>query len=378
MPQHLQNFKRIVIKIGSSLLVDPKEGLRRTWLESLLADVATLACGDLKREIIIVSSGAIALGRKQLHATGVDLGSRPLKLEESQAAAAVGQIALSQIYSQTLHSHSLVAAQILLTIEDTEVRRRYLNARNTITKALAWGAIPIINENDTVATSEIRYGDNDRLAARVATMIGADLLVLFSDVDGLFDSPPQENPNAKLVQRVTAIDKRIEAMAGGAASQHSRGGMRTKIEAARIATASGTAMVIANGLFDHPLSALDQSATGTWFDTNPNAIKDRKKWISGVLDVSGQLTIDAGALIALEGGKSLLPAGVTYVTGEFSRGDTILIKGPHGRPIARGLVEYDAQTAKQIAGLKTEQITAILGTATRSTMIHRDNLVMEG
>ena len=375
MPPFLQNFQRIVIKIGSALLVDPENGLRESWLDSLLEDAAKLV--EAGHELIVVSSGAIALGRTELQKLGTDLGTRPLKLEESQAAAAVGQIVLSQLWSQTLQAHGLAAAQILLTIGDTEVRRHYLNARNTISTALQWGVIPVINENDTVATSEIRFGDNDRLAARVATMVGADLLVLFSDVDGLYDSPPSENPAAKLIPRVTSIDEKIESMAGGAASVHSRGGMRTKIEAGRIATASGTAMVIANGTANHPISRLNETGTGTWFDPNANAIRDRKKWISGVLEISGEITIDAGAIVALERGKSLLSAGVTAVSGIFSRGDTVLVKGPNGHSVARGLVEYDSDVVAEIKGLKTHEISERLGKDARSTLVHRDNLVMD-
>ena len=368
-------YQRIVIKIGSSLLVDPKNGLRRSWLDSLLDDVATL--GTQGKEILIVSSGAIALGRRELLEKGIDLGDGFLKLEESQAAAAVGQIALSEIFSETLKAHSLVAAQILLTIGDTEQRRRYLNARNTIATALKWKAIPIINENDSVATSEIRYGDNDRLAARVATMCSADLLILFSDIDGLYDSPPATNPDANLIPRVTSIDSTIEAMSGEAASVHSRGGMKTKIDAAKIATASGTTMVIASGKHQHPIRRLAETGIGTWFDPNPNSISDRKKWIAGGLEVSGQITIDPGALIALEGGKSLLPAGVTKVEGDFQRGDTVAILGPNGHSIGRGLVEYDAQDALAIVGLKSSEISQQLGPSARSSLVHRDNLVID-
>ncbi len=376
MKDHVSKFQRIVIKIGSSLLVDPENGLRRAWLDSLLADVANLAKGG--KEVLIVSSGAIALGRRELSEKGIDLRDGFLKLEESQAAAAVGQIALSEIFSETLKGHSLVAAQILLTIGDTEQRRRYLNARNTIATAISWKAIPIINENDSVATSEIRYGDNDRLAARVATMCSADLLILFSDIDGLYDAPPATNPDAKLISKVTSIDSAIEAMAGEAASIHSRGGMKTKIDAAKIATSSGTAMVIASGQHQHPITQLAKTGVGTWFDPNPNSISDRKKWIAGGLEINGQITIDAGALIALEGGKSLLPAGVTKIEGEFQRGDTVEILGPNGHAVARGLAEYDAKDALAIVGMKSSQISEQLGPSARSSLVHRDNLVLDG
>lgn len=375
MSFHLDKFKRIVIKIGSSLLVDPDHGLRESWLESLLADVAKLA--KRGKEVLIVSSGAIALGRCELVENDIELREGFLKLEESQAAAAVGQIALSQIFRQSLKTHGLIAAQILVTIGDTEERLRYLNARNTVATALKWKTIPIINENDSVAKSEIRYGDNDRLAARVATMCRADLLILFSDIEGLYDSPPMANPDAELIPRVSSIDEDIESMAGEAASVHSRGGMKTKIEAAKIATAAGTTMVIACGKAMHPLSALSETGLGTWFDPNPGSISDRKKWIAGGLDISGHITIDAGALMALESGNSLLPAGVMQIEGIFNRGDTVMLHGPSGQLVARGLTEYDSDDARQIIGLKSSEISDQLGPAARSALVHRDNLVME-
>ena len=369
-----KNFKRIVIKIGSSLLVDPETGLRKSWLVGLLEDVAKLSNDGI--EVLIVSSGAIALGRRKL-SEKLPANRPTLKLEESQAAAAIGQIALSQLYAEILESHNLVAAQILLTIDDTEQRRRYLNARNTIATALAWNAIPIVNENDSVATSEIRYGDNDRLAARVASMCGADLLILFSDIDGLYDMPPQSNPNAKLIERVEVIDERIEAMAGEAASHLSRGGMKTKIQAAKIATAAGATMVIASGKHDHPIGQLASTGKGTWFEPTHQLVSEKKKWIAGGLDVTGSVTIDGGAIIALEAGKSLLPAGITQVSGEFSRGDTVTVIGPNGHTIARGLVEYDSIQASKIIGLKSNEVSIELGTSARSALIHRDNLVLD-
>ena len=374
MPSHLKPYRRIVIKIGSALLVDRKTGLRERWLKSLLADVAKFA-GE-GSQILIVSSGAISLGRQALKSRSGLVENRPLKLEESQAAAAIGQIALGHIYAKTLESHGIIAAQILLTFDDTEQRRRYLNARNTIATALSWNVVPIINENDTVATAEIRYGDNDRLAARVASMCNADLLVLFSDIDGLYDAPPADNPDAKLIKRVPEITDEIEAMAGDAASAFSRGGMRTKIDAGRIATAAGSTMVIANGQHEHPLSRLDETCVGTWFDPAPCEINQRKKWIAGGLDVSGEIEIDAGALVALETGNSLLPAGVISVSGDFSRGDTVRIVGPNGHLIGQGLCEYDKADAEKIVGLKTNEVEQRLGTSARSAMIHRDNLVM--
>ncbi len=369
----LKQFSRIVIKVGSSLLVDPATGLRQQWLKSFLSDVAEISRRG--SEVLIVSSGAIALGRQSLKSQ-ID-SNAALKLEESQAAAAIGQIALSQVYAELLKSNGFVAAQILLTIDDTEQRHRYLNARNTIETALKWKAIPIINENDSVATSEIRYGDNDRLAARVASMIGADLLILFSDIDGLFDLPPQDNPGAKLIEHVPTITDEIEAMAGEAASVLSRGGMKTKIDAAKISTAAGARMVIASGVDNHPLKRLEETQRGTWFDPAPGTINQRKKWIAGGLDVSGKITIDAGALIALERGKSLLPAGVIKVEGSFERGDLVDVLGPNGHAIARGLIEYDSQNANSIIGLKSDQVVDLLGTVTRSALIHRNNLAMD-
>ena len=375
MTDCIARFDRIVLKIGSSLLVDPEFGLRKSWLDSLLADVAKLA--EQGKEILIVSSGAIALGRRELKNKDISIRDGFLKLEESQAAAAIGQIALSRVFSESLKSHGLIAAQILVTIGDTEERRRYLNARNTVATALRWKTIPIINENDSVATTEIRYGDNDRLAARVATMSRSDLLILFSDIDGLYDSPPDQNPNATLIPRVTSIDDRIESMAGDAASVHSRGGMKTKIEAAKIATAAGTTMVIATGKPEHPLALLNETGKGTWFDPNPGSISERKKWIAGGLGISGHITIDAGALMALEGGNSLLPAGGMRIEGKFNRGDTVMLHGPNGHPVARGLAEYDSEDARDIIGLKSAEISERLGPAARSSLVHRDNLVME-
>src|SRR5213593_808289 len=304
----LKNFRRIVVKVGSSLLIDSHAGeVRAAWLSALAADIARLH-GE-GRDVLVVSSGSIALGRSRLK-----LPRGALKLEESQAAAAVGQIALARIWSEVLGQHGIGSGQILVTLQDTEERRRYLNARSTIGKLLEWRAVPVINENDTVATNEIRYGDNDRLAARVATMASADLLVLLSDIDGLYDAPPAANANAKHIALVPRISADIEAMAGDAASDHSRGGMRTKIEAGKIATAAGTHMVIASGHVDNPLAAI-AAARCTWFLTPANPVTARKKWIAGSLEPKGTLVIDAGAVAALRRGKSLLPAGVTRVEG---------------------------------------------------------------
>lgn len=367
----LSTYRRIVVKIGSALLVDRASGLKKAWLDSICADIAALRKSGA--EILVVSSGAIALGR-----TVLDLPTGALKLEESQAAAAVGQIALSRAWSESLSADGIVAGQVLLTLGDTEERRRYLNARATLSQLLRLGSVPIINENDTVATSEIRYGDNDRLAARVATMAGADLLVLLSDIDGLYTAPPHLDPDARFLETIAEITPEIEAMAGGAASELSRGGMRTKIDAGKIATGAGCAMIIASGKTEHPLRAIDAGARSSWFAPSGTPVTARKTWIAGQLQPAGTLSIDGGAETALRSGKSLLPAGVRTVSGAFSRGDTVAILGASGREIARGLVSYDAEEARQIAGKKSAEIAGILGYAGRAAMVHRDDLVMTG
>jgi glutamate 5-kinase len=366
----LDQYRRIVVKIGSSLLVD-RDGLKREWLDALGADLAALAAG--RRDLLVVSSGAIALGRRVL-----ELAPGALKLEESQAAAAVGQIALARAYAEALGKRGLKTGQILVTLGDTEERRRYLNARSTIATLLKLGAIPVINENDTVATTEIRYGDNDRLAARVATMMGADLLVLLSDVDGLYTAPPATDPAAKLLPVVERITPEIEAMAGSAASELSRGGMQTKIEAGKIATAAGTAMVITSGKEMHPLKRIAEGGRCTWFLPEANPVTARKKWVSGHLETRGALTLDDGAVRALRSGKSLLPAGVKRVEGRFQRGDAVAILGPGGEEIGRGLVAYDIGDAVRIAGRNSREIETILGYAGRAEMIHRDDMALRG
>ncbi len=365
----LDRYRRVVIKIGSALLVDRGTGLKQAWLDAMCADIAALKARGT--DVLVVSSGAIAMGR-----TVLDLASGALKLEESQAAAAVGQIALARAWAQSLSRDGIVAGQILLTLGDTEERRRYLNARATINQLLKLGAVPIINENDTVATSEIRYGDNDRLAARVATMTGADLLVLLSDIDGLYTAPPHLDPDARFLDTIAAITPEIEAMAGGAASELSRGGMRTKIDAGKIATGAGCAMIIASGKPDHPLRAIEDGARFSWFAPSGTPVAARKTWIAGQLQPAGTLHVDQGAQTALQSGKSLLPAGVRQVIGQFERGDTVAILGPEGREIARGLAGYDADEARQITGRKSAEIEAILGYAGRAAMVHRDDLVM--
>ncbi len=368
----LENFRRIVVKVGSSLLIDSEKGtIRQEWLTALAEDLSGRAKEGV--ELIIVSSGAIALGR-----TVLKLPRGALRLEESQAAAAVGQIALARTWAETLARFNLTAGQVLLTLGDTEERRRYLNARSTIAKLLELGAVPVINENDTVATTEIRYGDNDRLGARVATMTSADLLVLLSDIDGLYDRPPGNGAGAKLIPVVTRVTSEIESMAGDAGSELSRGGMRTKIEAAKIATAAGTHMVIASGRTLHPLRNIAEGKACTWFLTPANPVTSRKKWIAGSLEPKGAIHIDAGAVAALRKGKSLLPAGVTRVDGSFARGDAVVVRGPDGAEIARGLVAYDREDAMRLVGQNSERIEAILGYRGRSEMVHRDDLVMAG
>jgi len=368
----LADFRRIVVKVGSSLLVDAGAGrLHDAWLASLAADLARLH-GE-RREVLVVSSGAIALGRAVLR-----LPHGPLKLEDSQAAAAVGQIALARTWTEVLGRHGITAGQVLVTLGDTEERRRYLNARSTIAKLLEWRSIPVINENDTVATSEIRYGDNDRLAARVATMMGADLLVLLSDVDGLYAEPPATNPDARHLPVVERVTAEIEAMAGSAGSELSRGGMLTKIEAAKIATASGTTMVIAGGRETHPLKRITAGERCTWFMPEASPVTARKTWISGRLETRGALHIDDGAVKALRQGKSLLPAGVRRVEGRFQRGDAVSILGPNGEEIGRGLVAYDMSDAERLAGRNSREIEKILGFAGRAEMIHRDDMALRG
>ncbi|MVS99319.1 glutamate 5-kinase [Devosia marina] len=367
----LANYRRITIKIGSALLVDAAGKLRAPWLAGLAQDIAALKAEG--REIVIVSSGAIALGRSLL-----GLNALALTLEQSQAAASAGQIALSQAWSEALGQHGIVTGQILITPNITEERRYYLNARTTIQTLLGLGAVPIINENDSVATAEIRYGDNDRLSARVATMIEADLLVLLSDIDGLYTAPPARDPHATHLPLVESITPAIEAMAGGAASHLSRGGMTTKVEAGKIATQAGTAMIIARGTENHPLAHLVAGGLHTLFKPATTRAQSRKRWIMGTLAVSGTIHVDAGAARALSQGKSLLPVGVTQITGTFERGDTIAVLGPDGREIARGLVSFDSDDARLVIGKHSEAVIELLGSSNRGAMVHRDNLVLTG
>ena len=366
----LASARRVVVKIGSTLLVDPQQGtLRRQWLEALADDVAGLRAR--KQDVVIVSSGAIAVGRRHLK-----FKEGALRLEEKQAAAAVGMVHLAHAYHEVLAKHGHTVAQVLLTLDDTENRRRYLNARTTLNELLDLGAIPVINENDTVATDEIRFGDNDRLAARVAAMISADLLVLLSDIDGLYGADPRKDKNAKRISTVREVTPEIESMAGDPGSGDGSGGMVTKIAAGRIALGAGCRMAIMDGRAPSPLSRLESGADCTWFLPDANPKTARKRWIAGSLKAVGSLTVDDGAGKALLAGKSLLPAGIKKVAGEFQRGDAIAVLGADGREIARGLAAYSAADARRIMGYKTSEIEGILGYRGRDEMIHRDDLVL--
>ena len=362
--------KRIVVKIGSALLVERSNGaLKVEWLNSLMDDVAALTKSG--KDVILVSSGAIALGRHNLR-----LPKGALELEQSQAAAAVGQISLAHAYQEMAKMRGLQAAQILLTLGDTEERRRYLNARNTIETLLALKAIPVVNENDTVATAEIRYGDNDRLSARVASMISADTLVLLSDIDGLYTAPPHADPAACHIPVVSAITPEIEAMAGDPGTELSKGGMRTKVEAGKIAMGAGTNMVITTGAVLNPLAAIADGAKVTWFLANSDPVTAKKRWIAGQLEPSGAVIIDEGAEKALISGKSLLPAGVKRVEGDFDRGDAVIIRAADGRELGRGLIAYGHQDAQRIIGKRSSEIAAILGYDGRATLVHRDDMAL--
>ena len=370
MVNALAPYRRLTIKIGSATIVDGTTGrLRTEWLAALAEDIAALKAEG--RSVVVVSSGAIALGRGIL---GLDAVSLPL--EQQQAAASAGQITLSQAWAESLGRHNIVTGQILITPNITEERRYFLNARTTISTLLTLGAVPIINENDSVATAEIRYGDNDRLSARVATMIEADCLILLSDIDGLYTAPPARDPNARHLPLVPQITPEIEAMAGGAASHLSRGGMTTKVEAGKIATQAGTAMIIAKGTELHPLRALAEGGRHTLFAASESRAQARKRWIMGTLELSGQIHVDAGAAKALMLGKSLLPIGVTSVKGEFVRGDAVAVLDPDGREIARGLVGLDREEADLVKGKNSKRVSDLLGLGARAELVHRDNLVV--
>jgi len=366
----LAEARRIIVKIGSSLLVDPATGrLDDLWFDSLVDDMAALRARN--QELLVVSSGAIALGRRHL-----GLKEGPLRLEQSQAAAAAGQIRLAHAWQAALGRHDIPVAQVLLTPGDTEQRRRYLNARGTLDTLLGLGAVPVINENDTVATEEIRYGDNDRLAARVAQMMSADCLVLLSDVDGLYTADPTRFPEARLIGEVTEVTPDVEILAGESSTDVGSGGMITKIAAAKIALRGGCHMVIASGRNPHPLRAVEGGAPCTWFVAGENPASVRKQWIAGSLQPRGELVVDEGAAAALSAGKSLLPAGVVEVRGEFERGDAVIVRDREGAELAHGLVAYSVGEARRIMGRKSAEIADILGYRGRDELIHRNDLAM--
>ncbi len=370
MTDILSSARLIVIKVGSALLVDSESGtLRRDWLKSLSADIAALK--NEGKQVVLVSSGAIALGRRSLK-----LKAGPLRLEESQAAAAAGQVRLAGAWAECLKADDIVAAQILLILDDTEDRRRYLNARATLKALLELGAVPVINENDTVATSEIQFGDNDQLAARVASMMEADCLVLLSDIDGLYTANPGLDAAAEHIPHVPVITPEIEAMAGGSISGFGRGGQISKIIAAKIATSAGCEVVIAKGKPAHPIAAIRSGGRATRFSASTTPHAARKRWIAGVLIPQGVLIIDDGAVRALKTGSSLLPIGIRQIDGRFERGDAVLVRDQQGREIARGLVAYNASDAERIAGKRSLEIEAILGYRGRDEMIHRDDLTL--
>jgi glutamate 5-kinase len=370
MTTGLGHVRRLVVKIGSALLVEQDSGtLHRAWLNALADDVAALVRRGV--EVMIVSSGAIAVGRRHLGLT-----QRTLRLEENQAAAATGQIRLAHAYQETLARHDITVAQILLTLDDTEERRRHLNARATMNTLLRLGTVPVINENDTVATAEIRFGDNDRLAARVAAMMNADALILLSDIEGLYAADPRQNPNAAFIAEVPSITPEIEAMAGAPPPGYSSGGMVTKLAAARIAVNAGCRMAIADGRILNPLAAIEAGGRATWFLSQVEPRTARKRYIAGSLKPAGSLIVDAGALKALRGGKSLLPAGVAAVQGTFHRGDAVTIRSADGTEIGRGLAAYEADEARRIIGHKSREIETILGYRGREELIHRDDLAL--
>jgi glutamate 5-kinase len=364
----IRDAKRLVVKIGSALLVDRVRGLKLDWLGALALDVA-----EARRrgcDVVLVSSGSIALGRKVLN-----LGDGVLTLEQAQAAAAVGQIRLARAYEEVLAPHGITTGQVLVTLEDTTDRRRYLNSRATMETLLGFGVVPIVNENDTVATDEIRFGDNDRLAAQIAVTVGADQLILLSDVDGFYSANPKEDPTAQRFDLVEAITPEIEAMAGDPISGMSKGGMKTKLMAAKTAVAGGCAMAIMEGSVMRPLSALAAGAARTWFVAQGDPQAARKRWINA-MKPKGELRLDAGAVTALRAGKSLLPAGVKVVTGSFGRGEPVSILSPEGTVLGKGLVRYTAEEARAIAGHKSGEIEGILGYAGRAALIHRDDMVV--
>jgi glutamate 5-kinase len=366
----LADSKRLIVKIGSALLVDPATlEIRRAWLDALADDLARLRARE--QEVAVVTSGAVAIGRSCL---GLKRG--PLRLEEKQAAAAVGQIRLAHLFQETMERHRVTVAQMLLTLEDTEARRRHLNGRATLETLLAFGALPVINENDTVATAEIRFGDNDRLAARVAQMASADTLVLLTDIDGLYTADPRRDPEARHLPEVAELTPEIEAMAAPALPGLSTGGMVTKLQAARIAMAAGCRMAIARGTVERPLAAVEAGARCTWFLPAASPLTQRKRWIAGSVAPAGAVVVDEGAARALRRGSSLLPAGVVAVEGSFERGDAILVRGRDGSVLGRGLSAYGSGEVQLLIGRKSGEIEALLGYRGRDEIVHRDDLAM--
>ena len=365
----LASARRLVIKVGSSLLVDQASGaIHRKWMDTLAADIAR--CRARGQDVILVSSGAVAVGRRHLQLTP------PLRLDEKQAAAACGQIRLAHAWQEALAHHEITVAQMLLTLEDSEDRQRYINARNTLDTLLRLQAVPVINENDTVATAELRFGDNDRLAARVAQMAGADVLVLFSDIDGLYTADPRKHPDAQFIPEVHELTPEIEAMAGNPGSVFGSGGMVTKLLAARICLSAGCRMAVALGSPLHPLQGIEQGARCSWFIPKAEPQASRKQWILGALSPAGALVVDDGAARALGKGGSLLPAGVTAIDGEFQAGDCVLIRDHHGHILGRGLAAYAAADAARIIGRKSAEFESLLGYRGQDELIHRDDLVM--
>jgi glutamate 5-kinase len=367
----LSDFRRIVIKIGSSLLMDREGRLLHEWLAGLAEDIAGLRKSD--KQILIVTSGAVAIGSRILN-----IQPRRSRLEELQAAAAAGQVRLVNAYQEALGGYRIIAAQVLLTPDDTEIRRRFLNARGTLEKLLEHGVVPVINENDTVATDELRYGDNDRLAARVAQLVMADGLVLLSDVDGFYTANPRTHADAKHLPLVREITDDLFDMAGEPGSPLGRGGMTTKLQAARIATHAGCTTVLASGAIERPLHALANGGKCTVFAAERTPAAARKQWLAGILEVRGELRLDAGAVAALQGGKSLLPVGLIEVVGNFRRGDAVTLVDAAGIEIGRGLAAYSSDEAMAIRGQQSDRIESILGYRGRSVMVHRDDLVWFG
>ncbi len=362
-------YRRLVIKVGSSLLIGDNGALNRHWLDGLAADIADLHSEE--RDVLVVSSGAIAIG-----CTVLGINTRRAKLEDLQAAAAAGQVQLVHAYSEALAVHGITTAQVLLTPGDTENRRRFLNARGTMGRLLDRSVVPIINENDTVTTEEIRYGDNDRLAARVAQLVMADALLLLSDVDGFYSADPGTDSNAQHIPEITSISTETLAMAGETRSDIGSGGMSTKVQAARIATHAGCSTIIASGVVDRPVKTLLNGARCSIFRAQGTPAVARKQWLAGALEVNGILVIDAGAAEALREGNSLLPVGIAAVQGDFRRGDIVTLADGGGTELGRGLAEYSSSEASRLLGCRSEQIEERLGYRGRSVMIHRDELVL--